>query len=53
MLARLAINLSVDKIMEITWPNLLSLIEDFTGRFLAFRCKPEFVLSRNIFQVFD
>ncbi len=41
-------HLTVHNIMEITWINLLSLIEDFTAGFLAFRIKSEFV-CRGIF----
>ena len=41
-------HLTVHNIMEITWINLLSLIEDFTAGFSAFRIKSEFV-CRGIF----
>jgi hypothetical protein len=46
-------HLTIHNIMEITWINLFSLIEDFTAGFLAFRIKPEFVLSRYIPQPYS
>jgi len=46
-------DLTIHNIIEITWINLLSLVEDFTVGFLAFRMKPEFVLSRNIPQPYS
>jgi hypothetical protein len=46
-------DMTIHNIIEITWINLLSLVEDFTAGFLAFRMKQEFVLSRNIPQPYS
>jgi hypothetical protein len=36
--------MTIREIIEVTWINLLSLVEDFTGNFLGMRVKPEFVI---------
>jgi hypothetical protein len=41
-------NMTVHNLMEITWINLISLVEDFTAGCLAFRLKTDFVLMRNL-----
>ena len=44
---------NINNIIEITWINLVSLIEDFTAAFVGFRLGPEYVLVRNIPQPYS